>query len=82
MFRLWVSLAVGPPLVTSILRDQKFVKDFDTKHKQGYVEEDQQFSIHAVLGLSSSISPPIFPSTSKQKPRQPICSHLQRVIEI
>ncbi|KAH0837839.1 hypothetical protein J3R83DRAFT_6051 [Lanmaoa asiatica] len=60
------SLAGGPPLLTPILRHEDSVKNLNTKRNEQDVEKDQPFSIPAVLALSSSTSPPISPSASKQ----------------
>jgi hypothetical protein len=60
------SLAGGPPLLTPILRHEDSVKNFIMKRKEQDVEKDQPFSIPAVLALSSSTSPPISPSVSRQ----------------
>lgn len=60
------TLAGSPPLLTPILRHENSVKNLQTKGKEPDVEKDQPFSIPAVLALSSSSSPPISPSISKQ----------------
>ena len=60
------SLAGGPPLLTPILRHENSVKNLIMRDKEQDVEKDQPFSIPAVLAFSSSTSPPISPSVSKQ----------------
>ncbi|KAF8555122.1 hypothetical protein OG21DRAFT_1521967 [Imleria badia] len=65
------SLAGGPPLLTPILRHENSVKNFNLKRKEQDVEKDQPFSIPAALVLSSSTSPPISLSVSKQNAAPP-----------
>jgi len=60
------SLAGGPPLLAPILRHEDSVRNFNMKRKEQDVEKDQPFSIPTALALSSSTSPPISPSVSKQ----------------
>lgn len=60
------SLAGGPPLLTPILRHEDSVKNLNTKRTEQVIEKDEPFSIPAVLAHSSSTSPPISPSASKQ----------------
>ena len=62
------TLAPGRPLLTPILRHENSVKNFHKKVKESDAERDQPFSVPAVLALSTSPSPPITPSVTKQNP--------------